>query len=250
LAGVDRLHVEPDDGGEHDQTAEQVVEQKLHCGVPALRAAVEPDEEVHRHQHRLEQDVEQQDVLGRERADDHCLQQQDESEERFGIAMLGLAPHRQQHDGRDDGCQQDERERDAIGAYGVEDPQRADPLVLFDELLGPTVGDERHRRDQGEDRRDHGDEQRELLRGHLETPRHQRSERGTEQRDGDQGGEPGERHGSLTTSMTTTTRAAPASIDRAYERTNPVCHRRNRLENRPTPDAVPITAPSMPRLST
>jgi hypothetical protein len=54
LPRIDRLHVQSDHRGEHDQPTEQVVEQELHCGVPPLRAAIEADEEVHRHQHRLE----------------------------------------------------------------------------------------------------------------------------------------------------------------------------------------------------
>ena len=54
-----------------------------------------PDEEVHRDQHGLEEHVEQEDVGGREDADHHRLEQQQQREER-----LRLAPAGAQHPGR------------------------------------------------------------------------------------------------------------------------------------------------------
>ncbi len=73
--------VEADDRREHEQAAEQAVEQELHRGVRPARPAVAADEEVHRDEHRLEEDVEQEDVGRREDADHHRLEQQHHGEE-------------------------------------------------------------------------------------------------------------------------------------------------------------------------
>ena len=77
---VDRQDVEPDQRGEHEQAAEQRVQEELDGRVLPLGAAVAPDEEVHRDQHRLEQHVEQEDVGGGEHADDQALEDQDPGE--------------------------------------------------------------------------------------------------------------------------------------------------------------------------
>ena len=42
---------------------------------------------------------------------------------------------------------------------------------------------------------------------------------------------------------------APVSMDMAYDRTKPVCSRRNRPDPPPTAAARPLTSPSTPRLS-
>ena len=73
-------HVQPDDGGQHDQPADQAVEEELHRGVLPARAAEAPDDEVHRDEHRLEEDVEEEDVGRGEDADHHRLEQQQPGE--------------------------------------------------------------------------------------------------------------------------------------------------------------------------
>ena len=72
--------VDRDDGHEHDQPAGEREEQELHRGVLPARAAEEPDEEVDRDQHRLEEDVEQEHVGGGEDADDERLEHEHERE--------------------------------------------------------------------------------------------------------------------------------------------------------------------------
>ena len=61
--------VEPDDGREHDQPAGEREQQELHRGILPARPAELADEEVDRDEHRLEEDVEQEDVGRREHAD-------------------------------------------------------------------------------------------------------------------------------------------------------------------------------------
>ena len=62
------------------------VQQELHRGVAALGAAELPDEEVHRDEHRLEEDVEQEDVAGGEHPDHERLEHEHQREEVRGAA--------------------------------------------------------------------------------------------------------------------------------------------------------------------
>src|SRR3712207_7637747 len=62
-------HVQPDDRGQHDQAADEAVEEELDRRVLPPRAAEAPDEEVHRDQHRLEEHVE-------ERSEEHTSELQ------------------------------------------------------------------------------------------------------------------------------------------------------------------------------
>ena len=85
-------HIEADHRGQHDQTADQVVEQELHGRVRPLRGGhllavlvgtvpEAADEEVHRDEHGFEEDVEEKDVGGLEGEDHHRLDGQDQGEE-------------------------------------------------------------------------------------------------------------------------------------------------------------------------
>jgi hypothetical protein len=57
-----RNHEEADHRGEHDEAAEQVVQQELQGGLRAVPAPVPTDEKVERDQRGLEDDVEEQNV--------------------------------------------------------------------------------------------------------------------------------------------------------------------------------------------
>ena len=75
-----RVHVERDDRDQHEQPAEQAVQQELDRRVLALADAVAPDHEIHRDQHGLEEHVEQEDVGGGEDADHHGLEHEHQHE--------------------------------------------------------------------------------------------------------------------------------------------------------------------------
>ena len=87
--------VQRDHRDQHQQAAEQAVEQELHRRVLPLADAEAPDHEVHRDQHGLEEDVEQEDVGGREDADHHRLEHQHQRE-----VGLHAAPRRAASPGR------------------------------------------------------------------------------------------------------------------------------------------------------
>ena len=78
-----------DEAHDHERRAEQRVEEELDRGVLALLAAPHADHEVHRQQHDLEEDEEQDEVLGDEGPEHPGVQHEDEDEERLGVARLG-----------------------------------------------------------------------------------------------------------------------------------------------------------------
>ena len=131
LAGAH--HVQADDGGQHDQPADQAVEEELHRGVLPARPAEAADQEVHRDEHRLEEDVEQEDVGGGEDADHHRLEQQQPGEVApsigRGVPSAGRsscqeAPMTTRHEHADE---QQHHQRDAVDAEGEGDPEVGDP---------------------------------------------------------------------------------------------------------------------------
>jgi len=89
-----RVHVQRDDRDQHEQPAEQAVEQELDRRVLPLADAVAADHEVHRHQHGLEEHVEQEDVGGREDADHHRLERHHQREVRLHAVLtaVGVVP--------------------------------------------------------------------------------------------------------------------------------------------------------------
>ena len=147
--------VQRDQRRQHQQAAEQAVEQELHRGVRPLRAAVGADQEVDRDQHRLEEDVEQEHVGRREDADDHRLEDEDQCEEVLDrrLGVVGLVPAGEDHDRHEDGRHRDEDQRDAVDADRVRDAEAGDPAVLLDELELRAAGLElgRHGQCQRED---------------------------------------------------------------------------------------------------
>ena len=86
--------VDRDDGHEHDQPTREGEQQELHGGVLPARAAEQPDEEVHRDQHRLEEDVEQEHVGGGEDADDERLEHEHQREVALVAPARAWAPRR------------------------------------------------------------------------------------------------------------------------------------------------------------
>jgi hypothetical protein len=172
VPGVYRVHVERDDGDQHQQAAEQAVEQELDRRVLPLADAVAPDHEVHRDQHGLEEHVEQEHVCGGEDPDHHGLEHEHQREIRFNAPPRGRLARRirlafrvvprGQHDYRhqDHGHQQQDQ-RDPVDADRVVDAELRDPLVGLVELERGPAGVElrghrdRHReRGQREDQRD------------------------------------------------------------------------------------------------
>jgi hypothetical protein len=124
---------QPDQGNQHQQRAEQRVEEELDCGIDAVGAAPDADDDVHRDQRSLEEDVEQHAV---ERAED-AVHQAGHGEEGAHVLRLLLFDHfpaGQHHEHGDQTVEQDEGHRNAVHPEQVPDIEAGNPGQLFDEL--------------------------------------------------------------------------------------------------------------------
>src|SRR5699024_10177035 len=114
--------VHPDDGDQHDEATGQAVQEELHRGPgPVPSTPVPADHEVDRDQHGFEEDVEQEDVGGREDTDHHGLQDQDEREvpgPAVGTVVV-LTPGGEHHERDQDRRHQDQDQGDAVDTDGV-----------------------------------------------------------------------------------------------------------------------------------
>ena len=90
---------EAEDRDQHQDAARHRVEHELDGGVDALVVAPDPDEEVHRDEHRVPEDVEQEQVERDEDADHRGLESEDEDRELLHL-LLDRFPRRQQRDRR------------------------------------------------------------------------------------------------------------------------------------------------------
>ncbi len=145
---------------QHQQRAEQRVEEELEGRVDLVRATPDADDEVHRDQRGFEEHVEQQAVHGAEHADHEAR----EDQERAHVLVHALGdrlPGRDHHDHRDEGRQRHEPERDAVQAQVVVHVEALDPEDLLDELRrGGAVVEvavERQRHGQADQRADQRD---------------------------------------------------------------------------------------------
>ena len=127
---VARRHVQPDHGRQHQQPAEQRVQEELRRRVRPAHPAERPDQEVHRDQHDLEHDVEDEHVGGGEDADHRRLQDQQQREVAADGAAGGqlLLPRGAEHDRHQHRDQRDHRQRDAVDAEREADPEERDPV--------------------------------------------------------------------------------------------------------------------------
>ena len=128
-----RLVVQVDQRDQHQQRAEQRVQEELEGSVHATRTAPDPDDDVHRDQRGLEEHVEQHAVERREHAD-HQTRQDQEGAVVLVRTVFNDFPASQHHDDRDEGGQGHEPHRDAIDTQVVEHIEALDPAGFLDEL--------------------------------------------------------------------------------------------------------------------
>jgi hypothetical protein len=154
------LHVQVDEGRQHQQRTHQRVEEELDRGVHAVGPAPDPDDEEHRDQHRLEEDVEQDRV---ERAEDAVDEPRLDQEGTQVLADLvgDHFPMRHDHQHGHEAVQEDQRHRDAVGAQVVVHVEACDPGRVLDEL---------HRRDRLELRPERDAHQEARDRAHEREP--------------------------------------------------------------------------------
>ena len=128
VAGQEHRRDDPD---EHERRAEHREQEELQRRVLPALVAPPADEEVHRHEHDLEEDEEHEQVEAEEAAHHAGLEQQQPGEVRLLVVMWVGAEdgEREQHAG-----QHDEEQRDPVDAEVPRDAPLLDPRVLRDEL--------------------------------------------------------------------------------------------------------------------
>jgi hypothetical protein len=121
------------DRHEHEQRADEGVQDELDRRVDAVAAAPDPDDQVHRDEHDLPEDVEQEQVQREEHADQADL----EDEERDHVFLdprLDRLEAREDADPGQGRRQDDERGGQAIDAELVLDAEQRDPVGGLDVL--------------------------------------------------------------------------------------------------------------------
>ena len=139
---------------DHQRRAEQRVEEELDRGVLALLAAPHADHEVHRQQHDLEEDEEQDEVLGHEGAEHAGVEHEDEDEERLRVVRLGeVVPAVDDHQRGDQQRERDQRQRQPVDPDEVVRVDDLDPRLVDDELQARRRRRSRSRRSRRRRRR-------------------------------------------------------------------------------------------------
>ena len=117
-----------DDADEHERRADHRVQEELRGRVDPVLVAPAADEEVHRHEHDLEEDEEHEQV----EAEEACPSRRPRAAAsrrgracRRGAGRRRAIDEREQHAG-----EHDEEQRDAVDAEVPGDPPRLDPRVL------------------------------------------------------------------------------------------------------------------------
>jgi hypothetical protein len=128
-----RVHVDQRD--QHEHRAEEGVQEELERRVDAPRAAPDADDQEHRDQHRLPEEVEQQRVERAEHADHQPFHDQERGQV-LRRALLDRGPAGNHDRDRHQRRQQHEGHRDAVEPEMVAGAERRDPRQPLDELVG------------------------------------------------------------------------------------------------------------------
>ena len=159
LGGVG-VQVDHQNGDQEQDRAQERVEEELERGVDPARPAPDADDQVHRDQDGLEEQVEQHGVQRHEHADHQRIHDQ-ERDHVFLHPGMDRMPGADHHDHGQQGRQQDEPERDAVDAEIVADAQPGQPRGLLDQLearLGRIeIVPHRQRQHEGQQRGPQGD---------------------------------------------------------------------------------------------
>ncbi len=188
--GGARVHIHGDHGYQHQDRANEGIEEKLKRGVDTLLAAPDTDDQEHRDQTCFEEQIEQDQIQRTEDAD-HQRFQHEEGDHVFLDAVLHV-PARGDGQRHQEGGQHHEQDRDPVDTHLVLQPHQ--PFALFHELEAGVFRiklrnqEERHKEGRG------GGDQRHPfrvgLRGFIFAPQEKRQHQRRNQRnEGDDGQE-------------------------------------------------------------
>ena len=157
------LHEQVQQREQHQQRAEQRVEEELDRRVHTVGAAPDADDQVERDQRSLEEHVEQDAV---ERGEDAVHQARHDQERGHVLRHLVLddLPARHHHEDRDERVEDDEKHRQAVHPEVIVDVEARHPRGELDELhrtgRGVEAGVERNRHDEASHRDREGEHAR------------------------------------------------------------------------------------------
>ena len=185
-AGID---IHRDHRHQHQQRAEEGVEEELEGRVDAVLAAPDADDQEHRDQAALEEEVEEHQVQRGEDAEHQRFQHQ-EGDHVFLHPHLHV-PAGGDGDRHQEGGEHHEEDRDAVHAHLVFQPQQ--PLAVLDELEAGVVRIEPAEQEERDEERRRGGDQRQplgvALRGLILAPEEQREDQRRDQRQEDDDGD-------------------------------------------------------------
>ena len=180
------------DGHQHQQRADERVEDELDRRVDAVGAAPDADDQVHRHQDDFPEDVEEEHVQGQEDAQ-HAHFQDQEGDHVLLHAVLDGLEAGQDADPRQRGGEQDQDQRDAVDADVVVDAEGRQPgrLLLELELRAAARVEAQHQEQRQHPHDQRHDQRRPADELHL-LPREERDHQGAEERPEDDRAEDGQ----------------------------------------------------------
>ena len=153
------LPIDRHDGEQHQQRAGERVEEELEARIDAARTAPDADDEEHRDQAALEEQIEQHEVEAREHAD-HQRLEHEEGDHIFLHPRRDRLPARQDAERHQQRGEEHEGQGDAVDAHMEVD--RPEPGALLDELElrrgGIEVAPQQQRQREGDERGPQRDE--------------------------------------------------------------------------------------------
>ena len=130
LREVDPRNAE--DGDQHREAADDGVDQEFEGGVDAAALAPDADQEVERNQHRLPEDVEEDEVERQQNPRGRGLQNQEQEDEL--LQPRGRRVGDDDRDQKEQRVQAEQEETQAVDPEVIADPQRRDPAKRLLEL--------------------------------------------------------------------------------------------------------------------
>ena len=131
-------------GDEHEERAYERVQDKFDGCVDPLRTTPDADDQVHRHEDDLPEDVEEEEVEREEDTEHSCLKDQ-EADEVLLHARLDWTEAREDADPAEQRGQHNECGREAVYAKVISDPECGNPRDLFCQReLAPAYIDAKH----------------------------------------------------------------------------------------------------------
>src|SRR3954469_8351767 len=131
------VHVEPNNGCEHEDRGDHGVQEELYGSVNASLVSVHADDQRHRDQRGFPEDVEEEEVERYEDAEHRRLKQQHEDEE-FFYAPVYRVPLNDDAEGNKECGQYDQPKRNPIDTEVIVDVGRRHPNFVDCELEAGT----------------------------------------------------------------------------------------------------------------